>query len=390
MPFPDGKSPANPYLEPGETPRVRSSRGFEAMGGSSDGRYLYPVVEGAFTDDSDQRRRWIYEFDTRRGAYTGRRWAYQTDQPADVIGDAFMTGRNRMLLIERDDFEGPGGDQAGLRDGPAHARTARGSYGRSSCWTRCDVDNPDLIGDGTGYGTGEDWSLPVQSFETVLLLPGDRLLIGNDNNYPGNSARNPGTPDDTEMAIVELRRTRVEPADATLIGAPRRQRLPARAHAGRVRARRSSSAPTTSSPTWSRPRTACWSPGTRTRSAAPPTSPVAPSSPTAAPPRASTASTSPAGSPRTSRSPSCGPCAPRSGFPRSGRRTRPSTASTRCPPSTRSSTWPGTRGPATVEPVGVYPETKHPTYFDGVGLSLEEPLLAELAAQRTWPTGSHR
>jgi glycerophosphoryl diester phosphodiesterase len=29
-------------------------------------------------------------------------------------------------------------------------------------------------------------------------------------------------------------------------------------------------------------------------------------------------------------------------------------------------------------PVGVYPETKHPTYFDGIGLSLEEPLVASL------------
>jgi glycerophosphoryl diester phosphodiesterase len=29
--------------------------------------------------------------------------------------------------------------------------------------------------------------------------------------------------------------------------------------------------------------------------------------------------------------------------------------------------------------VGVYPETKHPTYFDGVGLSLEEPLVALLS-----------
>ncbi|WP_279338995.1 glycerophosphodiester phosphodiesterase family protein [Sphaerisporangium perillae] len=28
--------------------------------------------------------------------------------------------------------------------------------------------------------------------------------------------------------------------------------------------------------------------------------------------------------------------------------------------------------------VGVYPETKHPTYFDSIGLSLEEPLLATL------------
>ena len=29
-------------------------------------------------------------------------------------------------------------------------------------------------------------------------------------------------------------------------------------------------------------------------------------------------------------------------------------------------------------PIGVYPETKHPTYFDSIGLSLEEPMLAAL------------
>jgi glycerophosphoryl diester phosphodiesterase len=32
------------------------------------------------------------------------------------------------------------------------------------------------------------------------------------------------------------------------------------------------------------------------------------------------------------------------------------------------------------EPVGIYPETKHPTYFDSIGLSLEEPLVAALEA----------
>src|SRR3954453_10990993 len=30
------------------------------------------------------------------------------------------------------------------------------------------------------------------------------------------------------------------------------------------------------------------------------------------------------------------------------------------------------------EHVGIYPETKHPTYFDSIGLSLEEPLVAAL------------
>ncbi|MEA2324954.1 MAG: glycerophosphoryl diester phosphodiesterase [Solirubrobacteraceae bacterium] len=32
--------------------------------------------------------------------------------------------------------------------------------------------------------------------------------------------------------------------------------------------------------------------------------------------------------------------------------------------------------------VGIYPETKHPTYFDSIGLSLEEPLIAALRANR--------
>lgn len=35
---------------------------------------------------------------------------------------------------------------------------------------------------------------------------------------------------------------------------------------------------------------------------------------------------------------------------------------------------------AKAEGVGIYPETKHPTYFDSIGLSLEEPLVATLKA----------
>jgi glycerophosphoryl diester phosphodiesterase len=39
----------------------------------------------------------------------------------------------------------------------------------------------------------------------------------------------------------------------------------------------------------------------------------------------------------------------------------------------------GPRAVAALKPIGVYPETKHPTYFDGIRLSLEEPLLRTLA-----------
>ena len=37
------------------------------------------------------------------------------------------------------------------------------------------------------------------------------------------------------------------------------------------------------------------------------------------------------------------------------------------------------------EGVGIYPETKHPTYFDSIGLSLEEPLRRRRCAQRARP-----
>ena len=63
------------------------------------------------------------------------------------------------------------------------------------------------------------FSLPVQSFETVVQLRDGRLLIANDNNYPGNAARIAGTPDDTEMDVVDLRQVRAPKAgDVTVVG----------------------------------------------------------------------------------------------------------------------------------------------------------------------------
>ncbi|MFI2362774.1 esterase-like activity of phytase family protein [Promicromonospora sp. NPDC019610] len=214
--FPDGKSPGNPYLEPGETPNVGSSRGFEAMAGI--GRYLYPVVEGALANDTDPRRRWIYQFDTRRGEYTGKRWAYQTDQPADVIGDAYATGRDTMLLIERDDFEGDQAVTKRVYEIDLGTTDRDGFVRKELVVDALRIDNPRGIDAGEGYGLGDTFALPVQSFETVLFVDKDTLLIGNDNNYPGNDARVTGTPDDTEMALVDLRKKRVTDDGVTVVG----------------------------------------------------------------------------------------------------------------------------------------------------------------------------
>ena len=105
---PTGSRRRNPYLAAGRDARRRvraaASRrwGAAATAGTStrSSRAPSPTTPTSAAAGSTSS--------TRAPAPTpGRRWAYQTDQPADVIGDAFMTGRDRMLLIERDDFEGP-------------------------------------------------------------------------------------------------------------------------------------------------------------------------------------------------------------------------------------------------------------------------------------------
>ena len=212
------KSPQNPYLQPGETPRVRASRGFEALAASVNGRYLYPVIEGSYADDPDLRRREIHEFDTERGAYTGRTWSYQADQEANVIGDAFTVRNDVLLLVERDDFEGDQSVTKRVYEVDLRRTDAAGYLEKTLVLDALRIANPDGIGAGDGYGTGEVFSLPVQSFETVVQLRNGDLLIGNDNNYPGNDARIPGTPDDTEFAVIDLDKVKIEPSPVTLVG----------------------------------------------------------------------------------------------------------------------------------------------------------------------------
>ncbi|WP_028049032.1 esterase-like activity of phytase family protein [Cellulomonas sp. URHD0024] len=219
VPFPAAKSPQNPYLQPGETPRLKGSNGFEAMAGSRDGRFLYPITEGAFVDDPVLRRRTISEFDTAINRYTGRTWDYQTDQDANLASDAFMTGPHEMLVAERDNFQGEASVIKRVYRIDLNKVDADGFVEKSFVLDALKIANPDHLGAGDGYGTDDPFSLPVQSFETIVQLHDGRLLIANDNNYPGNAARIPGTPDDTELDIVDLRHVRAQhPSDVTVIG----------------------------------------------------------------------------------------------------------------------------------------------------------------------------
>ncbi|RAO25124.1 Glycerophosphodiester phosphodiesterase [Micromonospora noduli] len=104
VPLPGVFAPENPGR--GATPaNLASSKGFEGMAQSPDGRTLYPLLEGTTTGDPAGTLR-LNEFDTGTNTYTGRRWAYALDSPAHAIGDAIMVDRDRFLIIERDNGQG--------------------------------------------------------------------------------------------------------------------------------------------------------------------------------------------------------------------------------------------------------------------------------------------
>lgn len=197
--FPLGSSPQNPHLGAG-LPGTQASGGFEAMARSNDGRYLYPVTEKGLVGDADKRRRIISQVDTRTGRYTGRTWTYRVDADAGLVADAQITSRGQLLVLERDDLDGPKAVTKKVYD----VRLRHdGSTTKTLAVDLLRIADPAGISAGGGWGTGRQFSFGFQSVETLVPLRDGRLLIANDNNYPGNSARRPGTPDDTEMIVID-------------------------------------------------------------------------------------------------------------------------------------------------------------------------------------------
>ncbi|WP_332663110.1 esterase-like activity of phytase family protein [Aeromicrobium sp.] len=202
VPFPLGKSPQNPDLGD-EDAVVQRSGGFEAMAQSADRRYLYPIVENALVGDADRRRRVVSEFDTQAGRYTGRTWSYRVDADANLVADAQMTRPGVLLVLERDNFDGASAVTKRVYEVRLGEGDATGPLTKSLVVDLLKISDPYRISEGGGWGTGEQFAFGFQSVETLVPLSRGRLLIANDNNYPGNAARFPGTPDDTEMIIID-------------------------------------------------------------------------------------------------------------------------------------------------------------------------------------------
>jgi|RhiMetdeSRZDD1v2_1073273.scaffolds.fasta_scaffold201403_3 hypothetical protein len=199
-------SPNNPFL--GGNPATQpNSRGFEAMGISPNGAFLYPTLEGATVAEAPSTRRIVFEFSTRDKAFTGRTWDYRTEQPAYMVADMWAIDRHHILVIERDGGRGLNALFRTVYVVDLTSVDASGALVKTPAVDLAAVPDPDLVslpeihpGD---VGLGDPFRVTCESVESIHAVSGTKLLITCDNNLP-NTGRNPNIADDTEMIVVKV------------------------------------------------------------------------------------------------------------------------------------------------------------------------------------------
>lgn len=226
------RAPQNPLNTAASPANLPSSRGFEAMTRSGNGRLLYVTTEASINSEPDRRRLEIFEFDTRAERYSDRAFTYLKDSSDGITGgtnnttNIFVTGDmthvsgTRYIMIERDDFQGPPTAANPPRQKKLYLYDltqvdAQGILKKRLLVDLLDIADPDDIG-GPLVGIPDDrFNFPLQSVESVTPVDDFTLLVGLDNNYPGGNGRVPGLPDGTEIITLQtttpLKALRVDP-----------------------------------------------------------------------------------------------------------------------------------------------------------------------------------
>jgi hypothetical protein len=207
--------------------QVRRSKGFEGMAASKDGSKLYALLEGALWDetakspemlDSKQYLR-VLEFDVKAEKWTGRHWKYVLEANHHAIGDFNMVDDTTGLIIERDNGEGtsdkacPAGTQRAdcFHDLPKFKRVYKIEL------TEANAGQPlrkigyiDLLNIADPQKLARKslvdgvLSFPFFTIENVDMVDANHIVVGNDNNLPFSSSRDPNKADDNELILLEV------------------------------------------------------------------------------------------------------------------------------------------------------------------------------------------
>ena len=225
---PDHPAVTTPALPGGAVNfNIRRSKGYEGMAASPDGRFLYPLLEGPVWDagkkdwekvDGKEYLR-ILEFDVAAEKWTGRHWKYVLEQNGNAIGDFNMISPTQGLIIERDDGEGtadkacPAGEKrTDCFDDIAKFKrvykieisdaNANGPVRKIAHIDLMRIADPDKKAR-KGL-TGGVLTFPFFTIENVDIVDGDHIVIGNDNNLPFSSSRDPNKADDNEFVLLKV------------------------------------------------------------------------------------------------------------------------------------------------------------------------------------------
>jgi len=227
------RSPDHPAVQTPPAPnvavkfQVRRSKGFEGMASSSDGSKLYALLEGALWDeasnafemlDGKQYLR-VLEFDVKTEKWTGRHWKYVLEANHHAIGDFNMIDATTGLVIERDNGEGTADKacpEAQKRTDCFHD-VAKFKRVYKIELTEANVNSPvrkigyiDLmaIADPNKLArkplTNGVLTFPFFTIENVDIVDVNHIVVGNDNNLPFSSSREPNKADDNELILLEV------------------------------------------------------------------------------------------------------------------------------------------------------------------------------------------
>ena len=205
----------------------RRSKGYEGLASSPDGSKLYALLEGALWDeatkapetlDGKQFLR-VLEFDVKAGQWTGRHWKYVLEANHHAIGDFNMISPTEGLIIERDNGEGtpdkacPEGQKRPdcFHDLPKFKRVVKvelteanagGPLRKIGAIDLLNIADPNKLSRKPLVNGA--LSFPFFTIENVDRFDATHIVVGNDNNLPFSSSRDPNRADDNELILLEV------------------------------------------------------------------------------------------------------------------------------------------------------------------------------------------
>ncbi len=225
---PDHPAVRTPAAPGGEVKfEVLRSKGFEGMAASKDGSKLYALLEGALWDEAAKSTESqdgksylrVLEFDVKSEKWTGRHWKFALEARHHAIGDFNLIDETTGLIIERDNGEGtpdkacPQGEKRPdcFHDLPKFKRVYKvelndsnaGGFMRKIAYIDLlDIQDPKRLA--RKPLTDGVLQFPFFTIENVDVVDSRHIVVGNDNNLPFSSSRQPNQADDNELVLLEV------------------------------------------------------------------------------------------------------------------------------------------------------------------------------------------